>query len=57
MGWPQYLYLALMCIGVGMTCAKHGQPKSGEHDGWVTIISAGITVAILWAGGFFGGAG
>lgn len=53
MGWPQYVYLALLCVGVGMACAKHGEPKTGKHDGWTTLISAGLLIALLWSGGFF----
>lgn len=54
MGWPQFAYLALIFISVGMNCARHGQPRDGKHNGWTSLVAAGIILSILWAGGFFG---
>ena len=47
----QFILLALMFLGLGVTIAKHGEPT--EHDGWVTFISMIINLSLLWWGGFF----
>jgi hypothetical protein len=49
----QLIYLALCLIGLGMTFAKHGEPKTGKHNGWVSLISVGITFFILYKCDFF----
>lgn len=50
---PQLIILALIIAGFGMSCAKHGQPKGGEHNAWIDLIASSATIALLWWGGFF----
>lgn len=54
MGWPQYAYLALTFIGLGMAAEQHGKPKTGTHSFWATLIATALLLGLLWAGGFFG---
>ena len=54
MGWPQFAYLALLFIGLGLSLERDGKPKEGRHSLIVDVIATAIVVAILWAGGFFG---
>ena len=53
MGWPQYTMLALYMLGIGMEWAKHGEPKTGRHNVWTTLIATALGFGILWFGGFF----
>ena len=50
---PQIIWLALMGIGLGMDFARHGQQKTGTHNGWVSLAVAPISAGLLWWGGFF----
>lgn len=52
-GLWQIVYLGLMILGIGITLAKHGEPKEGNYNVIVTIISVAIEIAIVAAGGFF----
>lgn len=52
-GWPQLIYLALLVLGAGMELARHGQPKTGEHNVITTLIASAIILALLAWGGFF----
>ena len=54
MGWEQYTYLALTFMGLGIIIAKWGQPRDFPY-GWVDIAATGITLGLLYSGGFFGG--
>lgn len=50
--WPQVIYLALVFAEVGFQFAKHGEQKTGTHNGWNGIISALLVCAVLYWGGF-----
>ncbi len=50
---PQLVYLFLVFVSIGMACAKHGEPKTGTDNGWITTIASAIVLSILWWGGFF----
>jgi hypothetical protein len=52
--WPQYTYLALSFLGVGVVLAKHGEP-SKPHNIWTTLTATGIVYFLLYQGGFFKG--
>ena len=54
LGWPQIIMGGLMLLDVLLTVALHGEPKTGEYDAGVTLISNLIVFAILYAGGFWG---
>lgn len=47
------LFLIWMLLGLGMTLALDGQPKTGKHSFWISLISCVIQVLLLWGGGFF----
>jgi hypothetical protein len=53
-GIPQALILFLMAIGIGIHMAKHGERRIGErYNALYAIAGNGITIALLWWGGFF----
>lgn len=53
MGAPQIVLIALWTLSFGLTWAKHGEPKEGNTNAWVTLISIGVSGSILWWGGFW----
>lgn len=53
--WPQYTYLVISILGVGIAIAQHGQPRTGNHSFWTHLIGVGIGYWLLYMGGFFGG--
>lgn len=50
---PQIIMIAIYAVSVGISIAKHGEPKTGEYHGPGAFIGAAIGIAILWWGGFF----
>lgn len=52
MGIPQIIWIVLMCIGLGIDLANHGQPRTNTNF-FTSLISAVIAFLILKAGGFF----
>ena len=52
--WPQYTYLALILISVGVTIARYGEPKRDRYD-FGDLIGAVICLWLLYEGGFFHG--
>ena len=52
--WPQYVYLALLIFGLGLSLANHGKTRSDESF-WVTFFSASLGFFLLYMGGFFKG--
>lgn len=55
MGWPQWTWIVLVAIGWTITLCKYGEPKEGKHDIGITTAEVGISIFLLWQGGFFGG--
>jgi hypothetical protein len=53
MGWPQVTLIALSAVSVAIAGVKHGEPK-GNWSFWAAIVSVGIEIGLLYAGGFFG---
>lgn len=53
MGWPQITLIVLLALSGGMSLAKDGRPRYPYSFGW-WLVSAAITVGLLYAGGFFG---
>lgn len=51
---PQFIYLALMLLGLGIALAKDGEPKTGNHNFWATFIGECLLCSLLYWGGFFG---
>ena len=54
MGWPQIVWIVISGIGLGIALVKHGEPRQSNYNFWVTLMSLGIEVLILYKGGFFG---
>ena len=52
-GWPQIIWVILMCINLGMSMMQHGEPREGRNNAWVTALSLAIIVPLLYWGGFF----
>jgi hypothetical protein len=53
MGAPQIILIVLLGISLLINAYKHGKPKTGTYDLFVSLLNAGITIWILIAGGFF----
>ena len=48
---PQFILLAMMFVGLGMSMAKHGEPD--KYNGWASLVTKLILLGLLWWGGFF----
>lgn len=53
LGIPQFIYIALVLIGLGSDFAKDGESKTGYYDFWNSLSSQLIIIVILAFGGFF----
>lgn len=54
-GWPQWTYLAMVALGLGMSAYRHGKPRKVEnYDFFKTVFYTMIWLNILLAGGFWG---
>lgn len=51
-GWPQWLYVSIVLIGIGISLANHGKCIKKASAG-VTAFSGFVLFLILTAGGFF----
>ena len=54
LGIWQIIYIGILCLGLGVAAAKHGQPRTDKYNFWVQLVSVAITITILAFGGFFG---
>lgn len=52
MGWPQWIVIGFMLLGLGIALAKHGEPRS-PFSFWSALIGQAITWWLLWMGGFW----
>lgn len=52
MGTPQIVWIVLCSLSLFLSLIKHGEDK-GKYSFWWALVSAGLEVWILWAGGFF----
>ena len=55
MHWPQYTWLAIVFLGLGLKMANHGKPMEEKHSVWAYLGSCAFTAFILYKGGFFTG--
>ena len=53
MGTAQTIFMLVYAISFGMNLMKHGEPKTGYHSIWESIISTIIVFTLLIWGGFF----
>jgi len=55
LGLPQFIYLGLTLVALGIEIARHGEPKKpGKHNAVAALISGSLLVGLLYWGGFFG---
>ncbi len=45
--------LIVLALGVGLNLGKHGESK-GEYNFWMSLISMGVWLLLLWWAGNFG---
>jgi hypothetical protein len=50
--WPQWTYLALLMIGLGVSLARFGEPKRDRYD-FVDLLAPALALWLLWMGNFF----
>lgn len=53
MGVPQICYIILITLGLGISLAKHGEPREDNYNFFATLLSASIQIGLLILGGFF----
>lgn len=53
LGIPQMIFLALVFLSLGISCAKHGQPHTGKYSIWTSLAAEGLMFGLLYWGGFF----
>jgi hypothetical protein len=51
MGIPQIIFITMTGIGLLLIANKHGKPD--EYNIWVSLVATGITMGLLYWGGFF----
>lgn len=47
MNWAFYTFAVLWIMGLGLSLAEHGSPKTGKNNFWITLISVGINFMLL----------
>jgi hypothetical protein len=52
--WPQWTFLILLVLGLGISLGKDGQPRT-NWSFWSTLFNSVITLLLLYYGGFFKG--
>ena len=52
-GIPQIILIAWYVLSLGVTLAKHGEPRDGKYNFLTNLIITAIVFLILWWGGFF----
>ena len=54
MGVPQWIVVGSHLIALGVVLAKHGQPRDGDYNAWLSALVTAAYFGVLWWGGFFG---
>jgi hypothetical protein len=54
LGLPQIIWILLVVLMLCHDGVKHGQPKEGKENIWITLTAQIISLGILYWGGFFG---
>lgn len=52
-GWPQWVYLGIVALGLVVAAITDGTPLRGNVQFSVQLLAAAITVVLLSFGGFF----
>lgn len=50
---PQIILIVLMTLGLGMSIADHGRPKTGKTSATAALIANIILFGLLYWGGFW----
>jgi hypothetical protein len=45
--------LVLLVLDLGINLGKHGEPKSGEYNFWITLLSVAIMLYLYYKAGLF----
>lgn len=53
MSTAQIVLLAITAIAMLLHANKHGQPKKGNENFWIYLVSVSIGQAILYWGGWY----
>lgn len=51
--WPQGIMLAIVFLNICVHASRNGEPRDGHYDLGASMLSAAITIGLLWWGGFF----
>lgn len=47
------ILIILLVLDLGITLAKHGEPKGGTYSFWVTLLAVALQVYLYYAAGLF----
>ena len=50
--WPQFVVAGLIILGLGISLASHGKPRS-PHNLSIDIVAGGLNAWLLYMGGFW----
>lgn len=53
--WPQWIFLVLLVLNLGIAIEKHRDTRSSIHNFWVDLAGAAIIFGLLYFGGFWKG--
>ena len=53
MNWAGYTILSLILISIGISMAKHGEPRTDKYNFFTTLVSNAILVTLYYFGGLF----
>lgn len=51
--WPQYLQAFLYVVLIVLAPVMHGRPRTGNHNGFVTLAIVPFGIWVLHKGGFW----
>lgn len=53
MNAPQIIIVIMYALSLGIEIQRHGEPKHGRENAWVTLVVIAINLGLLYWGGFF----
>jgi LPXTG-motif cell wall-anchored protein len=53
MNGAQVTLIVLWALSVGISAAKHDQPKTGKESVWIALAGVVVMIGITWWGGFW----
>ena len=51
--WFVITLLVIHTLGIGVDLGKHGKPKTGEYNAWLSLIAVAIFYTMAYFGGLF----